>query len=214
MSEEFDFVEEKWKQLTAFIRNKDLKAGLWQEIISAYQAPGRSYHNMRHLAALFHFLDEYIAEIKNPAVMGFAIFYHDFVYDTAKRDNELESIVIAEKHLRLLKVKEPVITAVRAFIEATITHKIHSGYEANTDLKFFLDFDLSILGAPWPVYDSYRKNIREEFIQYRKELYMQGRKHAIEQIIEADNIYFTPQFRGRFEQDARENLEKELALLQ
>jgi predicted metal-dependent HD superfamily phosphohydrolase len=205
-------VEEKWKQLTSFSNRNTFKEKFWNEIVSSYTQPHRAYHNLEHINALFGLLDENIQHIQNPVVVGFAIIYHDVVYDTQLRENEEQSAVKATAHLKQLLLKPAIIQSVSDFILASKEHAIPEGFEQASDLAYFLDFDMSILGPPWEVYDDYRQKIRQEYLQYRTHIYKEGRIQALQQMLEKP-LFQTEAFKERYEAQARKNVQREIELL-
>jgi len=56
----------------------------------------------------------------------------------------------------------------------------------------------------------YSKNIRQEYLQYRTPIYKEGRRQALKHLTAKEHIYFTEEFRTRFEKQARENIEREM----
>src|SRR3954451_358501 len=193
MENSTDYVKEKWKKLTSFSKKEELKEQLWEEIVYRYSGQHRHYHNLNHIAHLFTLLDKYVDKITNPAVVGFAILYHDVVYDTYSPDNEEQSAAFAEAHLRQLQVNMAVINNVKIFVEATKDHILPRGLESalQNDLSLFLDFDMAILGVDDEMYNRYSEKIREEYAKYPDPLYKEGRKLALHKILTAKNIFYT-----------------------
>jgi predicted metal-dependent HD superfamily phosphohydrolase len=208
-----NIIDEKWKQLTAFSNNEELKHKLLNEVKTSYSNPARAYHNLHHIAFMLQLCDEYLPLLHNPAVVGFAVIYHDVVYDTERRDNEENSAILAKKHLHSLNFRKSYIQEVDAFILATQHHHVPEGMEENKDLQYFLDFDLAVLGLPTEQYTDYSKRIRQEYLQYRTHVYKEGRKQALLQLSSTEHLFFTDEFRQRFEQQAKENINNELAEL-
>ncbi len=208
-----EYVKEKWKKLTSFSNKEELKEQLWEEIIYRYSGQHRHYHNLNHIAYLFHLLDKYIEKIKNPAVMGFAIMYHDVVYDTYSNDSEEQSAAFAEAHLRQLNVNQNLLNKVQIFIKATKDHKMPANIVLQSDLSFFLDFDMAILGVDEEMYKLYSEKIREEYSKYPDPVYKEGRKLALQKVLASDNMFYTDEFRQEMEQKARENINREVNLL-
>jgi len=213
MENSIEYVKEKWKKLTSFSKKEDLKEQMWEEIVYRYSGQHRHYHTLNHIAHLYTFLDNYIGKITNPAVIGFAIMYHDVVYDTYSEDNEEQSAAFAEAHLRQLNVSSALIENVKTFIKATKDHLMPDGVILQKDLSFFLDFDMSILGVDEDMYKLYSKKIREEYAKYPDEVYKEGRRLALEKVLSARHIFCTTEFREEMEQRARENINRELSLL-
>ncbi len=142
----------------------------------------------------------------------FSIFYHDIIYNVLRKDNELRSAALAVKRLALLQVPVVQREAVKVFIEATQTHKIPDKGVNQSDLAFFLDFDIAILGTFWEQYETYTRQVRKEYRVYPDMLYKPGRKKFLQSTLQADHLFHTHLFRTAFEAQARANMEKELLL--
>lgn len=207
-----EYVKGKWKQLTAFSIKEELKDRLWKEIVYRYSEQHRFYHNLNHIGFVFSLFEDNIQQITLPAVVGFAILYHDIVYDTYRNDNEQQSAAVAEMHLGHLKVNKSVIDQVKMFILATKDHQINEAYPAKNDLSLFLDFGMAVLGEEPEVYKLYSQKIRQEFNKYSDEIYKEGRKQALAKMLDAD-LFQTALFRDKFDERARKNMRNELGAL-
>ncbi|MFD2921463.1 hypothetical protein ACFS6H_17175 [Terrimonas rubra] len=88
-------------------------------------------------------------------------------------------------------------------------------HQASTDpdTNYFTDADLSILGQPWEVYETYYKNVRKEYAMYPDFLYNPGRKKVLQHFLSMDRIFKTNHFFGLLEAPARANLQREWTLL-
>ena len=139
-----EFVKGKWEKLTAFTNKKEIKDYLWNELVYRYSGPHRFYHNLNHVAYIFSLFDSYLNNIKNKAVVGFAILYQDVVYDTFRSDNEEQSANLAEMHMQKLKLNHVIVADVKEFILATKHHLMPENLILKDDLALFLDFDLAI----------------------------------------------------------------------
>jgi predicted metal-dependent HD superfamily phosphohydrolase len=208
-----DYVKEKWNQLTAFSKKQELKDQLWAEIVYRYAEQHRHYHNLSHIAFLFDLCDQYIDRITNPAVTGFAILYHDIVYDTYRPDNEEQSAELAETHLKQLNLNASLIENIKTFIIATKDHKLPEGYSLKNDLSLFLDFDIAILASPGETYQLYSEKIRQEYMKYPDDVYKEGRKLALKKVLELFNIFNTKDFIDSMEETARLNINREVGQL-
>jgi predicted metal-dependent HD superfamily phosphohydrolase len=213
MDNVMEYVKGKWKVLTAFSKKQEIKDQLWNEIVYHYSAQHRHYHNLNHIAHLFSLLDEHIDRVKNPAIMGFAILYHDIVYDTYRQDNEEQSALLVEAHLKQLSVNPNLIKNVQAFIAATKDHRVPEDIAFASDLALLLDFDMAILATEAEMYKLYSDKIRQEYSKYPDELYKEGRKLALQQVLASPQIFTTSTFRESMEVKARENIENEVSLL-
>ena len=210
MENTIEYVKEKWKQLTAFSKKEETKKQLWKEIVYRYSEQHRHYHNLNHIAFLFSLCDKYITGISNPAVTGFAILYHDIVYDTYRPDNEEQSAALAEAHLKQLNVNAAFIENIKTFIIATKDHKIPEGYSLKNDLALFLDFDIAILATVPETYQLYSEKIRQEYLKYPDKVYKEGRRQALQKVLSFEKIFITDDFVESMEEAARQNIYKEV----
>lgn len=179
----------------------------WSELQKVYSHKSRYYHNLIHLEEMIFWFEKYKNEIRFPDEVLYAIFYHDYVYKSTRKDNELKSAEFAVKILPGTTIinKELVFD----LIMATKTHEPKS----TEDEKWLIDFDLKILSKDWEDYQTYYQQIRKEYKIYPDFLYNPGRKKALEHFLEHEFIYQTDEFRKSFDQQARQNIEKEINLL-
>ncbi len=209
MEQAEEYVKGKWQQLTAFSAKQDVKDRLWNELTYRYAERHRQYHNLNHIAYIFSLCDEYIGQITKPAVVGFAILYHDIVYNTYHTDNEEQSAAVAEMHLQQLKVNKAVIEEVKMFIIATKDHKIPDDFSLKNDLALFLDFDMAILASEPENFHIYSQKIRQEYAKFSDEVYKEGRKLALSKMLDA-TLFQTPHFKELMEEKAKTNMRNEL----
>lgn len=206
-----EFVEGQWRLVTAACNaNAELAQACLHELITAYSGPGRHYHTIEHVEHLLRLSNEHATALHNKLVVDLAVFYHDIVYHVPATGNEHESAAIAVERLRSLGMPEAVTREVGVFIEAT---KAHEPVETEhfEDLCYFLDFDMCILAANWEAYLRYIHNVREEYKFYPDELYRPGRASFLRQTLAKKHVFHTPAFR-KLEQQARQNMERELSL--
>jgi predicted metal-dependent HD superfamily phosphohydrolase len=104
------------------------------------------------------------------------------------------------------------------------------------DVHYFLDFDMAILGSSkegeyrathfpgvhvshnpkhtFTEYDTYKKQIREEYAHYDDTTYAQGRLKVLRLFLQIPNIFATKEFRENYELRARQNIAREIEELQ
>jgi predicted metal-dependent HD superfamily phosphohydrolase len=200
-----------WQQLAAsFGAEAQVVQAVWLKLSNDYAAATRHYHNLSHLKALLDWVELFRAHLQNPAAVSFAVWFHDAVYDTRRQDNEERSAELAQEELSRLKVPAATIQAVCAMILAT---KQHRAAGLDEDGRWFLDFDLAILGSRPDLYRAYSQAIRREYAWVPKLLYRQGRRQVLESFLQRERLFFTEAMRTRLEAQARANLAEELALL-
>lgn len=206
-----EYVRMRWEQLVQpYADSSRAAAGCLAEIMQAYGHKSRHYHNLRHVASLLKLSDQYGSLLQDSTVVDFAIFYHDIIYKVPGSGNEHKSAVLAAKRLQYMAVPAAVAEQVRLFIEATATHDVvtvqHPG-----DLAYFLDFDMSVLGAPWNDYEAYLKGVRKEYKWYPGMVYKPGRRKFLATTLAKQHIFFTDAFQQMFEAPARANMQRELS---
>ncbi len=205
--------------LKLYTSDTNLINEFWAVLIKNYSQKFRAYHNTGHLKELFNYFDVYKERLEHPSEVTLAIFYHDIIYSIWKKDNEEQSAVLAGEHLHRLQVSalsaeglaldEASIERIKTHILATKTHKA-----VHEDTKWMVDFDLAVLGQTPDEYLAYAKNIRKEYRKIPLVLYRPGRKKVLAHFLAKQHIYATREFQNTYEEQARENLSRELASIQ
>ena len=176
----------------------------WQDLVLSYQ--NRSYHNLSHLGYMFNLLDIYTAQTGyKSADLELAIFAHDLVYDTTKDDNELQSAtkVLSWYGLKYCKPDSILTNIILATSPQTSP--------TTKDETLIKDLDLSILGTLIPIiYNNYSSGIRQEYISYTKQDYINRRTKFLNSLLNSKRIFYTDFFYSRFETQAKENLKYEI----
>lgn len=184
----------------------------WKEIEAQYGKKTRQYHNLTHIYDLLNQAEAYQAHITDFDVLCFAIWYHDIIYRATKGNNEERSAQLAASRLKELGWAQGKVSKCERLILATKSHQMDQNSE-DTDVKWLLDFDLSILGRDWEVYESYTKQIRKEYSIYPDFLYIPGRKKVLHHFLTAKQIFKTDPYVQAYEAQARSNLEREIRQL-
>lgn len=203
-------LKKEWLQLaTRYTPDQSLATKLWQELVQAYTASGRHYHNLQHIEELIRLAGLHQATIKDPDAMRLAIFYHDAVYHALRKDNEEKSALLAMAKLQQLSLPPARLQHIYEMILATKNHTACP----DADTNLLLDFDLSILGSSWEQYQAYSRQVRKEYSLVPYFLYKRGRKKVLEHFLGLPRIYKTEIFFQQLEAAARQNLAQELQLL-
>jgi len=179
----------------------------WLDLEKAYSNKSRHYHNLTHLKDMIESFEKYTDKLQNPNEVLFSIFYHDIVYSSSKKDNELKS---AEYAVKILP-KETTLNSELVF-DAICATQLHQHNEIE-DINWLIDFDLKILARDWEEYKIYFEQIRKEYRIYPDFLYKPGRAKALKHFLENEFIFQTDEFRKLYEEKARINIEKEILLL-
>jgi len=177
-----------------------------EDLIAAYSAPGRHYHNLAHIEDCLALL----ARIENLSerehdILTEAIWWHDVVYDATRGDNEERSAELAGQ-----QVRADIRDEVARLIRLTKTHDVQAGDRLGAIL---ISIDLSILGAEPARYDAYAASIRQEFIHVPEQDYRAGRARVLDRFAARPVIFPDPTFAATYDRRARDNLARELAVL-
>lgn len=179
----------------------------WLDLEKAYSNKSRHYHNLTHINDMVECFEIYVDQLQFPNEVLFSIFYHDYVYKSSKKDNELKS---AEFALAILS--ENTMLNKQLIFDAICATQQHQHNEIE-DINWLIDFDLKILARGWKDYKIYFKQIRKEYRIYPDFLYKPGRAKALKHFLENEFIFQTAEFRNLYDEKARENIEKEILLL-
>ncbi len=182
---------------------------LWLDIELQHASKDRYYHNLKHLENLYKQLIKVKNEIQDWNMLLFALFYHDYIYNIFKNDNEKQSGIYATKILTSLQLDINSISFCNEIILATQGHQIST----NPDINYFTDADLSILGSDWETYTQYYKDVRKEYKFYPDFIYQKGRIKVLQSFLKMPRIYKTKSFYSFYELQAKENIQKELRIL-
>ncbi len=189
--------------------NTALIAELWNSIEAKYTGKGRHYHDLRHLENLLTQLDACKVLIEDWDTVLFSLFYHDIIYKATAKDNEEKSAEAAIEALGELGFPDDKTAKCSAIILATKSHSA----SVDNDTNLFTDADLSILGSDSEEYHAYFKNVRKEYSIYLDFMYNPGRKKVLQHFMGMEYIFKTDFFREKYEEKARQNLQKEIEIL-
>ena len=148
-------------------------------------------------------------EIADWDTVLYATFYHDIVYISTKSNNEEKSAGVAAKWLSEINFPQDKISKCVGMILATKKHL----YTGVNDTDLFTDADLSILGQPWEQYTVYFNQVRKEYSILPDLIYIPGRKKVLNHFLRMDRIFKSTYFYDKLEVQAKENLVKELTVL-
>lgn len=185
------------------------------ELIAAYAAPDRHYHDLRHVEALLGLAHICADAITDHECVEAAVWFHDAIYDTRRHDNEDRSADLATA--RLAGATAPArIARIDAMIRATAGHRAPEFTDAGAaqDCALFLDMDLAILGALPADFDAYEAAVRREYDWVAEPQWRAGRREVLAGFLARPAIYATSRFRASHEESARRNLARAIARLE
>lgn len=181
----------------------------WDELVRRYSEPHRHYHHLGHIAEVLRAVARLLPPDVDPAPALFATWFHDIVYDPTQCDNELKSVTVAQELLAEFTTPAEQ-DAIAQYILAT-RHDESSDDPITTAI---MDGDLAILGASEVRYQQYAAAIRREYMHVSDSDYRAGRSRILKRFLERPSIYRHPVMVAEGETSARENISRELAMLQ
>jgi len=189
-----------------------ISPSVFEQLRARYNEPHRHYHNEHHLIECFESYEVlFETEFASPGEVALAIFYHDAIYEIPGTDNEYRSAELARKELSQLGITTHSITAISSMIDASM-HR--SGHAPKTgDERYFLDIDMSILGAQHHRFDEYERQIRAEYSIYPDDQFNAGRAKVLKTFLDMESIFYTDYFRSKLERQARDNISRSLSKL-
>jgi len=171
---------------------------LRDELLAAYDAEGRSYHDIRHLTEVLDRLEELGCD---DVVVRLAAWFHDAVYDAAAGDEE-RSAVWAERALPPELAGE-----VARLVRVTAAHDPAADDLAGQQL---CDADLAILAARPGRYEEYARDVRREYAAVPDDDFARGRGAILTGLLMRPRLFHSERARALWEQPARANVAAEL----
>ncbi|MEZ4375579.1 MAG: hypothetical protein R3B07_32515 [Polyangiaceae bacterium] len=136
----------------------------WQRLVEAYSTPARAYHNLGHVVAVARAFSRIKSQLQRQAEVYAAVLFHDAVYELGAEHDESNEVKSAHLCHEVLSggLSPQGVDHACDLIRATQYHLKLRG-TATGDLAYFLDCDLSVLGAGEEDYQRYVAGIREEY---------------------------------------------------
>ncbi len=203
-------LEERWGSLCGRLGlAADMKQLDW--LRGSHKVPPRAYHNLDHVAACLAEFDSASHLAKQAELVEVAIWFHDSVYNPRYAENEEASAIMAKGWLDDSGAPAESGLTVAELILKTKHHP--DDPPRTTDQALLVDIDLAILGQTAPVFDRYEAAIREEYDWVDEDAYRKGRGDILRRFLKRERIYFTREFHDRYEQIARQNLQRSIDAL-
>lgn len=182
---------------------------LLRDLVARYSEPHRKYHTMQHLEECFGKLRELRALARQPEEIELALWFHDAIYDTRRRDNEERSAEWA----RSAVLEAGVTTAAGDRVHELVMATRHNAVPAGIDARILVDVDLSILGASPDRFDEYEAQVRQEYSWVPGPLFRRERRKILEDFLKRPTLFQTAPFVAAYEARARDNLQRSIARL-
>jgi predicted metal-dependent HD superfamily phosphohydrolase len=185
-------------------------AAVGADLRARWSEPHRRYHDLDHLTAVLHAVDELLAELAGAVdddAVRYAAWFHDAVY-ARRPDDEDASARLAGELLPRLGVPRARIDEVERLVRLTAVHAPAAG---DLNGAVLCDADLRVLAADPPGYEAYVTAVRDEWPDVDDDMFDAGRAGVLRSLLALPSLYATPYGRSRWETAARANLANELA---
>ena len=177
------------------------------DVTTYYAEPHRHWHNGAHVSQMLDFVFMNPAGGKSHQFLE--VIFHDVIYDPKSSTNEEDSLDFMKVWLSKLYDDPQSFWPDRNWDAGILATKTHQS--DNVDIQVVLDADLEILSESWDKYWSYAQAIRAEYSHVPDVDFARGRADFMEKFLEKP-IYLTESMKG-FEAVARQNIEREIAIL-
>lgn len=178
--------------------------------LKEYAKPNRHYHNLEHIVQCVTELKWFQANTENKLSdkdyiqLLVAILAHDVVY--GEKANQTDEELSAIKVLQYLGGDY----ANASDLVLITQHLTQNNKDNLTRLEeLMISIDLSILAQDWEDYSEYAVKISKEYYYVPCDLYIEGRKAALQKILDKNKLFPSPEFANK-EDKARENIKREL----
>jgi len=183
---------------------------IFDEMTARYSEAHRRYHTLEHIAEVLQHVDELAEPDVELVAVCLAAWAHDVIYDPHRSDNEAASAVWTERVLGSVDAPEGLIAETCRLIALTASHQAE---DDDARGRLLADADLAILGAPAERYERYAADIRTEYSFVPENEFREGRGRVLEEFVSRWAIFSTERARAAYEQRARDNIARELAIL-
>lgn len=177
---------------------------VYQQLLSRYAEAHRAYHTAQHLDECLALFEDLRGAMQRPGEVACALWYHDAVYEPKAGDNEARSADLAVDALTNAGARPDQVSRIRSLIMDTT----HTAEPAGTDGSLLVDIDLAILGAAPERFAEYETQIRAEYSWVPGIVYRFERRRVLTGFLSRKPIYRSEPMRLRFEDRARENLQR------
>ncbi|MFE7504914.1 hypothetical protein [Promicromonospora sp. NPDC057488] len=185
-----------------------------QSLLERWADEHRHFHNLRHLAAVLHRVDELAEETHEPDLVRLAAWYHGAVFNAERKvadasqggEQTTASAMLAHDELTRLGVPERAADRVAALVNAIVRH---APDPADFDAAVLNDADLAMLAAEPQRYKDYKSAVRAEYAHIPTGDYLRARIRVIERLLARKSLFLSP-MGAAWEEPARQNLDMEL----
>lgn len=182
-------------------------AHAWNELAYHYSQDNRLYHTLDHIAFCLQQFDAAKHLISSPDAVEMAVWYHDVINNPNTRNNEHQSQLMFE-----LAAQDIFDHKFVKNVSSLIMITTHRDTPNSADEEYICDIDLSSMGLDWEKFILDSNALRAESASSPEE-YTLGKLKFFNTLLQRPRIFYTDFFYSRFENDARSNIQRYIAIL-
>jgi predicted metal-dependent HD superfamily phosphohydrolase len=183
-----------------------------EQAASFYDEPHRHYHARAHIVEMFELA--HYSGFALSAAQALAVLFHDAIYVPGAPRGSNESMSAQLLRVYQGSVPDPVIDLAYGIIVDTADHM-----PRRDESQLVLDLDLIRLGASpaqfarysGEVFEEQRPLIALDDNQSARDFFESRRAPFFERLLAREHIYCLPEFRARYEAQARRNMRAAIA---
>ena len=180
----------------------DDSAAIYQRLLAGYQDANRHYHTMHHIDHCLGMFEQCKSLLHNPDAVELAIWFHDVILESGRRDNEARS---AQLYLELSAGVQP--EEMRQLVGRLIMAPLHDGVSLDdADSIYMVDIDLTSFGLPWQEFLRDSLDLRAENLHLCDADYHLNQTGFQRSLLARPRFYLSDFFFERMEKQARANL--------
>ncbi|MBL0887518.1 HD domain-containing protein [Myceligenerans indicum] len=185
-----------------------------EDLVERWSGPDRHFHDLRHLGAVLHRVDELAEETHSPDVVRLAAWYHGAVFDAASKaayasrggEQTSASAELAREELTGLGVPAESADRVANLVNGLLRH---APKLTDFDACVLNDADLAMLAAEPQRYKEYTASVRAEYEHIPLPDYLTARINIVSKLLARESLFCSP-MGAAWEEPARQNLDAEL----
>jgi predicted metal-dependent HD superfamily phosphohydrolase len=180
----------------------DDSMAIYQRLLAGYQQRNRHYHSLRHIEHCLAMFDQCKSQLQEPDAVELAIWFHDVILESGRRDNEARS---AQLYLELSAGAQR--EELRRLVERLIMATLHDGTSLDdADSFYMVDIDLSSFGLPWEEFLRDSLDLRAENPHLCDADYHLNQTGFQRGLLARPRFFLSDFFFERLEKQARDNL--------
>ena len=173
-----------------------------QQLVQAYEEPGRFYHTIKHIQCCLRLLEDVEDMAGNADALALSIWFHDAIYQPGASDNEQRSA-----DWFMTETQGVFGDDFRNIVYGHIIATLHCNSEIKDhDSRLMIDIDLSSFGMPWSVFLRDSENVRKEFPQLSDDEFYPKQCAFSQSLLGKSHFFQSDYFYRHYEDQARLNL--------